>query len=458
MAQDGVASVQEMPTLLIVSPGADGRRPMLKRLQRISNVCVLVSSEEQQRCGWTRAEVGADNYIEWDSSSGGVENAMRAIDSWLGGGAAMTADPSALSSGRRIDGAMSYDEFGIEACALVVEHLGLLGTPSETLRMLRDKSRFRERCAAAGVPGPRYVVVRSEIDLDTILADNWPFPCVIKPVKGSGSWHVQRVDSPEELRCVYSRLVVEMRDGSFPQDIRDAGFMIEEYITGHEVDVDGWARAGVVEFAVVSDNRPAKEPFFLELGGFYPSQESAAVVETLERLTSQVVSAFSGIHTCFHFEAKIDLTSLRAFPIEMNCRCAGAECPASLEAVSGYNIFEVAADLALGRPTDPPEVAAARRRHAVVASTNHHVDCHGIVEESNDADVDKEGTNVVTSVIFEGKVGQVHVPNNGSRSCFGWLATGGSTLEEAESNLRKAIGQTKITVRSASGEAVHLTQ
>lgn len=444
MAKNGqIAHAQDEPTLLLILPGSEGRRPLLNDMQRSARICVLVPSEESFRYRWSLAEVGDDNYIQWDGPSGDPELAWSALEDWL-----MASNDSTLDSGkaRHVDGVLSYDEFGLEICSFIVERLGLPGTPCNTIASLREKSVFRDMCAAAGVPGPRHARICSEADLDSIVKDQWPFPSILKPVKGGGSWHVQRVDSVEECRSVFARLSVEMRDGPFPQEIRDAGFIIEEFFIGHEVDVDGWARDGVVEFSMVSDNRPAIEPYMLELGGIYPSQLPVAAIDALNRLTEQVVAAFPGIHACFHFEAKIDLTTLRAIPIELNCRPGGAECPLSVEAVSGYNLFDVAARLALNKPTDSPEVAMARSRHAVVASTNHHIDCSGLVTQCSDAQLNKSQTKVVTSVVFSSKVGKVHVPNNGSSSCFGWLATGGSSYEEAETNLEKAVMQLNMSV------------
>jgi hypothetical protein len=80
-------------------------------------------------------------------------------------------------------------------------------------------------------------------------------------------------------------------------------------------------------------------------------------------------------------------------------------------------------------------------RHACVATTNIHLDTSGTVAECSDAKVDHVATKLVTSVVFSDCVGKPYVPNNGSRSCLGWLATGGENVGEAEANLQLAISQ-----------------
>jgi len=429
-------------TLLVVLPGASGRKPVLQRLQAFAHICVLVPSSDK-RSDWARELVGEDLWIEWEGTAAAFDVAHAAIQAWL-----------AAASGRCINGIMTYDEFGVELCARLGEHLGVPCTPLETIQAFRDKARFRERCSAAGLPAVRHARLRAQDDVQSICAsgnDSFRFPCVLKPVKGAGSWHISRVDSAEELQAVSARLRQELQGNSFPQEIREAGFVLEEYFAGHEVDVDGWARDGKIEYMVISDNRPAVEPHFLEMGGVYPSQLPPPALQALEELTKQVVAAFPGIHTCFHFEAKINVETLEAMPIEFNARCGGAECPASIEAITGYYLPEVAARLALGLA-----VPRASPKHAVVASTNLHIFEQGVVSECSDEAVDAEACRLVCSVLLAAP-GKLHVPNNGSMSCLGWVAAGGRDAKEAELHLQKAVGQLRlrVTPEGASGSTSH---
>uniref|UniRef100_A0A7S2PXE9 ATP-grasp domain-containing protein n=1 Tax=Zooxanthella nutricula TaxID=1333877 RepID=A0A7S2PXE9_9DINO len=417
--------------LPVVLPGRAGRRPVLSRLRSFARVSVLVPSSELARSAWAKEVVDSGDWIEWAGTLGDIEKAEAAVQAWR------CKNPS-----RSIAGIMSYDEFGVELCAHIGERLGVTCTPAEQIRAFRDKRLFRERCRAAGLPAVRFAQFATQEELERVLTgDAWRFPCVLKPAKGAGSWHVTKVDDAEDLRRAFAAMGPAMREGGFPQEVKDAGFLLEEYFAGHEVDVDGFARKGRgVEFKLVSDNRPAVEPLFLELGGTYPSQLPEPAVRALEELTDKVVEAFPGVHGCFHFEAKIDPKTLEVMPIEFNARCGGAECPASVHAVSGYYLPEVAARLALDLPVEPADPS-----HAVVASTNVHIFKDGCLTECSDQGIDAKSCNLVTSVLF-GEVGQSLLPSNGSASCLGFIAAGGQTAEEAEQNLERAIGQTRISV------------
>lgn len=433
MAASGPAGLQQegKQALLVIMPGAVGRRPVLERLRATVRLCALVPTADVARCAWARPLLGDDNWIECSSATA-PEAVWDAVRGWLEHGAVR----------RRIDGVMTYDE-AVYNCP----HIGLV---NRGVRAFRNKFEFRERCQAAGIPAVPHVVLRDAQDLEALLASkagNLRFPCVLKPVKGAGSWHVCKVETFDDLPGIFTKLAAAMREGSFPQEVRETGFLLEEYFKGHEVDVDGWARDGRLEFLLVSDNRPAAEPYFEELGGIYPSQLPRAAVEALERLTEQVVGTFPGIHSCFHFEAKIDLESMAVMPIEFNCRCGGAECPVSVEAVTGNFLPEVAGRLALGLP-----IPLGTPNYSVVASTNIHVFERGVIKELSSEGLQAEACKLVGMLLF-GAVGQLHVPNNGSMSCLGWMATGGLTAEEAEGNLQKALSQVRIVV--APAEAGH---
>lgn len=400
----------------------------MKRLQQFTRLCLVVPSADASRSAWARSVVDEDSWIQWEGTHADADAATLAVDKWR--------EESQL----QIHGVMTYDEFAVELVSAIGEKLGLPCTPLEHVRAFRNKDVFREKCRVAGVPAAGYARIRTQADLESALSGHMRFPCVLKPAKGAGSWHIMKVDSADEVRTIFVSLQEQMDAGTFPKDICEAGFILEEYFEGDEVDVDGWACNGRLEFFVVNDNRPAIEPYFVELGGFYPSQLKPEAVAALENLTRQVVAAFPGMHTCFHFEAKINSKSLEVMPIELNSRCGGAECPACVEAISGYYLPEVAARLACGLEVTPRE-----QKYKVVASTNVHVWDVGTVKECTDVDVDVEATKLVTSVLT-GTLGARHTPGLGSRSCLGWMACGGADAEEAECNLQKAVAQARITV------------
>jgi len=419
---------EALPLLLVVFPGREGRRLVLMELQRFARIGILVSTCQLPWSEWAREMVPADAWIE--TPGVGHEEVLEVVSEW------------SERTGNRPAGIMCYDEFGVELAATLCERLNVPGTPVETVRAARSKHAFRQRCLEHGIGAPNHVLLSNEEDLeDFIRKDPLVFPCVLKPCKGAGSWHIRRVDRLTDLRECWHLLSKDLNGSCFPTDVQTAGFLCEEYIGGVEVDVDGWAQNGEIAFMLVADNNPAIEPYFLEVGGVYPSQLPETSIAAIRQLTRDVFKAFPGVHGCFHFEAKID--NAVAYPIELNLRTGGAECPASVAAVSGYYLPEVAARLALNQV---PAIREALVRFECVASSNIHIDKQGVVTECDDSGLDRAGNKVVTCQLFHDRAGKAHTPNNGSQSCLGWIAAGGQDLKEARSNLEAASAQLRVAV------------
>lgn len=350
--------------------GATHRNTVLKRLaEEVGPLAAIVPRSLAERSSWARSIVTA--WIEWDDRTD-PENwgpgAWAALAAWL-------AEPGHAAP----RGCMSYDEWGVELCSYLCAEgrLGLPCTPLASLQLARDKVCFRELCVSAGIPSPRSARISDITQLEAALSEGeWQFPVILKPAKGAGSYYVRKVDGPDSLRPTFAQIDEMARSEGklLPPDFA-AGWAVEEFFTGSEVDVDGWAKDGEVGWMSVADNKPASASSRCETGGFYPSVLPRPAVEALEALTRDVVRATSGYTGAFHFEALVNVETFAVMPIELNCRVGSAECPASVEATSGVYLPLVAADLALGHTPRSPRPP----RFSVVASSNVSAPHAGVV-------------------------------------------------------------------------------
>ena len=85
----------------------------------------------------------------------------------------------------------------LELAAEVAARLGLPHSPVEAVRNAADKTRQRQRWAAAGVPQPRFEIVPAATD-DAVrrAAGAVRFPCVVKAISLSASQGILRADDP----------------------------------------------------------------------------------------------------------------------------------------------------------------------------------------------------------------------------------------------------------------------
>ena len=145
---------------------------------------------------------------------------------------------------------------------------------------------------------------------------------------------VCRVDTEEELRRIYTKVVADMgravvtsgalvyapESGETGASSKafDVVMMMEQYLDGPEVDVDIVLSDGRAVYAEVTDNWPTIEPYFQEVGANCPSVLTRTQQDELIQLS--VAATLSLGFTCgvFHVESKY--TSSGARLIEVNCR------------------------------------------------------------------------------------------------------------------------------------------
>ena len=162
---------------------------------------------------------------------------------------------------------------------------------------------------------------------------------MIKPIAGAGSMGVCRVDTEEELRRIYTKVVADMgravvtsgalvyapESGETGASSKafDVVMMMEQYLDGPEVDVDIVLSDGRAVYAEVTDNWPTIEPYFQEVGANCPSVLTRTQQDELIQLS--VAATLSLGFTCgvFHVESKY--TSQGARLIEVNCRMGGMQ-------------------------------------------------------------------------------------------------------------------------------------
>lgn len=126
----------------------------------------------------------------------------------------------------------------------------------------------------AGLPVPRYGLLGADSDPAAVVAEVG-LPAVIKPINGTGSHLVQRVDDIAGLRRSYDRMVEGVPRAALghiysrPLDCGAAGtvdpartFLVESLLRGREFVVDLMVRDGVTEQIALVDKFIVDERFF----------------------------------------------------------------------------------------------------------------------------------------------------------------------------------------------------
>ncbi len=223
-----------------------------------------------------------------------------------------------LATTTPIDAIVPVDDAGVIIAALAAEQLGLPHNTPSAATATRDKALMRRLLAAAEVDQPAFVVIDSE---ETAAVSAIGYPLVAKPLSLSGSRGVIKVDHPRDLEVTLARV----REIS-----GDSTVLLEEFVEGPEVAVEGMVWAGELEVLAIFDKPdPLDGPFFEETIYVTPSRLRPEVQAEVTRVTQRAVSGLGLTEGPIHAELRIAATD-RPRLIELAARSIGGICGRSL--------------------------------------------------------------------------------------------------------------------------------
>jgi biotin carboxylase len=243
-----------------------------------------------------------------------------------------------------LDAVVAVDDGGTRAAALAAERLGLRGNPPAAVERARDKAAMRAAFAAAGVPQPDHRVAEAGDDVGAIAAALGP-PVVVKPLTLSMSRGVIRADDPDAATAAAARVRAILADAGEDPSGR---LLVERFVPGTEVAVEGLLRDGALEVLAVFDKPdPLDGPYFEETLYVTPSRVAGdAVAAETERAARALGLREGPVH------AELRLDGERMWVLELAARSIGGLCSRSLRFGLGVSLEELILRHALGLPLD----------------------------------------------------------------------------------------------------------
>jgi biotin carboxylase len=236
--------------------------------------------------------------------------------------------------------------------AVIAGRMGLPHNPVDAVTAACDKAAQRRRWAAAQVAQPTFRVVPAEATEDVLrqAAAEVGAPCVVKATSLSASQGVLRADDPAAAvaaaRRVREVLATAGRPGPEP-------LLVEEYVPGPELSIDGLLTAGALTVTAVFDKPWTTEgPTFEETLLITPSRLAEPVLAAAIYAAGQAARALGLTHGPIHAELRIDERGGQARPVmlELAARCIGGLCSRALRFPGGTSLEEMVLAHALGRP------------------------------------------------------------------------------------------------------------
>lgn len=218
----------------------------------------------------------------------------------------------------------------------VASRMGLISNPDEYSEICTNKFKMRQCFMDADVPSPKFTLVDDE---GKYSIKGFRFPLIVKPTDRSGSRGVEKVLDPVQLESAIKRA----RKDSF-----EGKAIIEEFVTGREISVEGISFEGNHTILQITDKVTTGAPFFVELGHHQPSSLSDEIKNKVKQIVLNALDALHIQYGASHSELKIDEDgNIRV--IEIGARMGGDFIGSNLVQLStGYDFVKGVIDVALG--------------------------------------------------------------------------------------------------------------
>jgi biotin carboxylase len=312
--------------LLLLLPSATYRAPDFLAAARALAVEVVVGSEEPQTVAAQTGRAVTVPLADPDAAADEIVKLHRRLP---------------------LDAIVAADDQGVMAAAVAAERLGLRHNPREAAAATRDKAALRRALAGTSVPQPDFRVAGPEDDA-AALARDIGVPVIVKPVSLAASRGVIRVDDPAAVVQAAARVRAIAADAGYDPA---SPILIEQYLPGDEVAVEGLLNEGSLDVLAVFDKPdPLEGPYFEETIYVTPSRLPPAVLEQVERVTADAARALGLVEGPVHAELRVNGDDVCL--LEIAGRSIGGLCARALRFGAGISLEELIIRHALRWPID----------------------------------------------------------------------------------------------------------
>ncbi len=251
-----------------------------------------------------------------------------------------------------VDAVVALDDAVLNAAAAIAGLLRLPGNDLAAVRRTTDKVLMREALAVGEVTQPAFAVIPAHpggspptVDALAVEAATGTigFPCVVKATRLSGSQGVVKAGNLEEALHAAAVAIAEQRK----RGLADANLLVERYVDGPEVVVEGVLSRGVLRVACILDKPvPLTGPFFEETVFVSPTRLPPDLARECIRTAGRAAEALGLREGPVHAELRIEAG--RPFLIEVAARTIGGHCSRALSLPEGRSLEEVVLTAACG--------------------------------------------------------------------------------------------------------------
>ena len=311
---------------------------------------------------------------------------------------------------------MPLNEFGMRSHAYAVEKLGILGNNLDSAEKSTDKEKMRLCWKDASLPQPLFYCFgnnNQEMDLKSArkAVDKIKFPCIIKPADSGGSGR----------GVLVLNNINELAEGiAFARPFcRNGRFVIEEFVEGTEVTVEGLVFNGEHTILAVSDKEkpPLRTRVATSLN--YPADFNQSTMAYIHEVVHNAVKSLGLTHSATHTECIVTPEGTPLL-IETGARGGGGHIFSDIvELVSGINMPCALAQILCG---EEPELSNIKHQGACYRFFNPP---QGIIKNIRGFKIAKKMDGVVD-------IGTVKIPGDTIKKLSNSLERAGFVLTKGK--------------------------
>jgi biotin carboxylase len=268
------------------------------------------------------------------------------------------------------------------------------------------------------------------------IAKSITYPCVLKPLRLSASRGVIRADNPTSFVTAHGRLKAIVREPA-------AGFLIEEFIPGCEVALEGLVVNRRLHVLALFDKPdPLDGPFFEETIYLTPSRVPAGLQSAIAQCAERAVRAVGITEGPVHAELRYNARGGGGGPwlIELAARPIGGRCSAVLRFGTGTSLEEIILRHALGMTI--PSLERERQAAGVMMIP---IPGAGMLQEVRGV-ADAKAVPLIEDVQITAHPGEQLVPFPEGSRYPGFIFARGETPADVEAALRAAHQKLSFTL------------
>ncbi len=340
---------------------------------------------------------------------------------------------------------IGVDDKTLILAAMANHALALPHNSVESVQATRNKYLMRKALQRGNVHSPHFELLSIEENPQEYGA-RVQYPCVLKPTFLSASRGVIRANNCQEFILAFRQIVtllsnpeIERESGIFSNNGSTREILVEDYISGREIALEGLLFDGELKTLALFDKPdPLEGPYFEETLYITPSRLSQNFQDKIAHVTQQATRILGLREGPVHAELRFD--GERVWPIEIAARSIGGLCSRVLEFSRNLTLEELILLHALGR-----DVQAVQRQQEGAGVMMLPVPEHGILQEVAGLEEACEIPGV-EDVLISIPTGQVVEPLPFGSRYLGFIFARGRNPDSVEHALRQAYECLQIEI------------